>query len=318
MQMVFKLAREIPSTTGQVGAVGIIHSGDLFNQPNGPLIPRTTDVWVSEMLSKSPVPICSIPGNHDMKGHRKEACNNHPYGVICHNGAVLDVCWPRYQIFGDDPIVIVTGWPYSPKGPAEFFEFLRVQGSLRKLKAELQELQGKRVFVVGMAHGFFGPTAGSAYGEAISAYGSILGTGIDVLQYGHPHTFDGEVILDEAGEKRAILGPGALIRGTLAEHDINRKPAISIMEFRSDGFDCKFAAVPHKAASEVFDLVKHRKQAREDVQHTRFVEALRRVDPETLTIEGLLEQMRAEAAIEDDVVTLFRHYIQIAGATEEG
>jgi len=318
MQMVFKLAREIKSSTGETGAAAIVHSGDLFNQPSGPLIPRTTDTWVSEILSKTPVPICSIPGNHDMKGHRKEACSNHPYGVLSYNKVVLDVCWPRYQVVGTDPIVIITGWPYTPRGPAEFFEFLRVQGSLRKLRDELEQSSGKKVYVVGLAHGFFGPTAGTAYGEGITPYTAILGTGIDALQYGHPHTFDGEVVLEEDGRKRVVLGPGALLRGTLAEHDVNRKPAISVIEFTAAGFECKFTSVPHKPAAEVFDLVKHKKQAREQVHHTRFVEALRRVDPEGLTIEALLEQMRQEASIDDDVITLFRHYVQIAGATEEG
>lgn len=309
----FKLAAQIrlPGVNAN-GAAGIVHSGDLFHQPHGKLISRKLDTWIIPILKSSPVPIYAIPGNHDMKAHRTESLDDHPYGVLVADEAIKQACWPTYFVVGNDPPVIVTGMEFTGAGPRTWLEYLRTTKELITLKKNLSDSTGSKVQVMALTHCWWGPTDGVNRGEPLIGYDNIKNTGIDVMMYGHPHTEDGIMQVQDDYGQCHIVGPGAFIRGTLAEHDVNRQPKIAIMAFMEDGtHTVRLVSVPHLPADQVFDLVKHQRARRESEVETQFIHELSQIDTSDQTLEQLLTSAEGNGT-PTQVVSLSRQYLTMA------
>ena len=127
----------------KVGADAIQIAGDLFHVPEGPAIARRLDTTIAEELRKSPCPIYTIPGNHDLQNERMENLPNHPYGVLVSTGLVQDICWPKYVVVGQDPPVIITGYPYTSEGPGPWLSSLAASKELHRLKDSVRTSTGK-------------------------------------------------------------------------------------------------------------------------------------------------------------------------------
>jgi hypothetical protein len=96
-------------------------------------------------------------------------------------------------------------------------------------------------------------------------------------------------IQDDYGQP-SIVGPGAFIRGTLAEHDVTRQPMIAVIVFNENGtHQIKLVAVPHLPAEQVFDLEKHKKVRREAEVETQFIQELGMIDTNGQTLAQLME-----------------------------
>jgi predicted phosphodiesterase len=308
LQALFKLAKLIKHKDG-VGASAVVHAGDLFHQPQGKLISRRLDTWIIPILKTCPVPILAIPGNHDMQGHRTDSLEDHPYGVLLHSQSITQVAWPSYVVVGDDPPIIVTGKEFTTNGPLSWLNYIKENKTLINLKMEIKEKTGKNAKVVALTHCWWGPSTGTNMGEPLIGYNELSNTGIDVLMYGHPHTLDGVISLQDDYGSQFLVGPGAFIRGTLAEHDVNREPKIMIATFEADGvFDVKLVSVPHQKASEVFDLSGHQKQKREEADHASFIRELQETLQKELSPEDILESPTAKNT-DPEVVALVRQYI---------
>jgi Icc-related predicted phosphoesterase len=308
----FRLAKQIKMPgQSQSGATAIVHSGDLFHQPYGKLISRRLDTWIIPLLRESPVPLYAIPGNHDMKAHRQESLEDHPYGVLLADDIIKQATWPTYYVVGDNPPVIITGREFTPQGPKPWLDNLRVNSDLINLKKSLSESTGKKVQTLALTHCWWGPVDGVNRGEPLVGYNSVADTGIDIMMYGHPHTMDGINKIQDSFGQSLIIGPGAFIRGTLAEHDVNRQPMINVMFFYEDGtHSALLVAVPHDPPAKVFDLAKHQKVKKEAEVETQFIQELSKIDTKDQTLEQLLE--KAGQGTPPQVLSLAKQYITLA------
>jgi hypothetical protein len=197
----------------------------------------------------------------------------------------------------DDPTLIITGKEFTRQGPNSWLDSLRETKELIDIKNSLGDAH-----VLALTHNHWGVSDGLIMGEQITGHSRILGTGIDVLVYGHPHTYDGEFILDDEQGQVSVIGPGALIRGTLAEHDTGREPKFVVSIFKSNR-EIKniLVTIPHEPSEVVFDLEKHESQKNEKRIQDRFITELRNLSTNSVNLEDLLDSAssRCSAAIID-------------------
>lgn len=308
IQDLFRLASGI-SIAGATGASAILHGGDMYHQPEGKLISRRLDTWLSSLLRNSPVPILTIPGNHDMKAHRMESLDNHPYGVLLANQVIKQVTWPGYQVVGTDPPVIVTGREFREEGPSAWLDWLSSSGELNNFKGGLKSSTGANVQCAAATHSWWGPVDTINRGQPVCSYNHLKGTGIDIMLYGHPHTCDGVMRVQDDSGQLSVVGPGAFVRGTVAEHDINREPKVAILVFNSDGTrDVKLVSIPHESAEIVFDLERHNRVKREAEVEEKFVEECKKLGQTSKSLKEVLSAVDGKG-FPPNVFTLVRQYL---------
>jgi DNA repair exonuclease SbcCD nuclease subunit len=296
--------------SAELQAQALVHGGDLFHQPKGQLIDRMVDQWLMEHFRQAPAPWFTIPGNHDMHGHRLESLRSHPYGCLEKAGLITSVVWPNYAIVGSDPIVLITGKEFHPDGPISWLESLRDEGTLIAWKEDVSREYGVPVFALALCHGFWGPANGWQFGEVLTSYSEICDTGIDVVLTGHDHACKGIQQLENDDGYQWVIEPGALLRGTIAEKDIGREPKMVIMTFESGGHhDIRLESVPHDDPALVFNFDNQKKEKKRQEIETLFIEECRKLQTRGTTIEVVLNTIESEGAISSRVAVLTREYL---------
>jgi hypothetical protein len=310
IQALVKLAEhlKLPGSE-QKGAAAVTIAGDLFHQPEAKQISRKLETWLIPELRKFKVPVIVIPGNHDMKAHRMASLEEHPYGVLTANDVVKQVIWPGYMVVGSDPPVIVVGKEFHPSGPKPWLVHLQQTEELLTLRKAVKDRMGVEPQVLAQTHCWWGPADGINRGEPLVGYDNIKDTGIDIMIYGHPHSLDGVMQVQDSRGQSFIVGPGAFIRGTLAEHDTKREPKISISIFENDGTHrVMLVSVPHQPADVVFNFEKHTRMKKEVEVRAQFVKELGQVEGDGQTLEDIFTKA-AESSTPPEVIARARQYI---------
>jgi DNA repair exonuclease SbcCD nuclease subunit len=316
IQFLFNFSRTV-TIRGQQGAAAILHGGDLFHQPRGPLISRRVDQWLYQILRESPCPILAVPGNHDMQGHHLDSLENHPYGCLAASEVIFSAIWPNYFLVGQDPLVLVTGRQFVPEGAGPWLDELKEYRTLDTLKQDIQDQYGVSVYNVILSHAYWGEKGGEHYGEPVTAYGDIEGTGIDVLIFGHDHSCNGIHPVETDEGFKYVVGPGAFVRGTIGETDLWREPKIVVLGMESAGHhEITLVSVPHQPADEVFNLDLQAQRKRKRDREMMFIEECRKIECKSPTIEVVLASMVDRNFISPRVIPLVREYI--SRATDQG
>jgi exonuclease SbcD len=299
----FRISKELQ-------AQALVHSGDLFNQPKGQLIDRSVDQWLMEKFRKAPAPWYTIPGNHDMFGHKVDSLKSHPYGCLEKAGLITSVMWPNYALIGSDPVILITGREFNADGPVSWLESLRDEETLIDWKKDISRECGVPVFVLALCHGFWGPENGWQFGEIVTSYSEICGTGIDVVLTGHDHACKGIQQLENEDGYQWVIEPGALLRGTIAEKDIGREPKMVVLDFESSGHhEFNLVTIAHDAPEYVFNFDNQKKEKkRQEVEHM-FIEECRRLQTKGTTIEVILNTIESDQTVSSRVASLTREYL---------
>jgi DNA repair protein SbcD/Mre11 len=296
--------------SAELQAQALVHGGDLFNQPKGQLIDRMVDQWLMEKFRQAPAQWFTIPGNHDMFGHRVDSLKNHPYGCLEKSGLITSVIWPNYALVGSDPIVLITGKEFHSDGPVSWLENLRDEETLIDWKKDVSREYGVPVFVLALCHGFWGAEGGWQFGEVVTSYTEICSTGIDVVLTGHDHACKGIQQIEDDDGYKWVIEPGALLRGTIAEKDIGREPKMVIMDFDSAGdHGIRLESIPHDAPELVFNFDNQKKEKkRQEVEHM-FIEECRKLQTRGTTIEVILNTIESDETISSRVAALTKEYL---------
>lgn len=307
----FNLAANIRWEGHTQPAAAITIAGDICHQPRGELISRRLDIRLISTMAEAPCPILAILGNHDKDRDRIESIETHPLGTLVASKILNLTHWPDYRVVGTDPPILITGRQYTVEGPGPWLDYLRTTAQLRTLKETLSQQLGQKVYAFVMTHCNWGQADGALRGDPIVGHHRVLGTGVDVMFYGHPHTDDGVAELDDDGRKVWIAGPGAFTRGTIAEHDVNRQPKILVAVFHADKpHEVITVPIPHEPADKVFDLVGHARVRQIRDAEERFVQALSRIDAQAKTPEEVLAAAADRTPAK--VVARTRQYITMA------
>jgi DNA repair exonuclease SbcCD nuclease subunit len=289
-------------------------AGDICHQPKGELISRKLDIRLIESFGAAPCPIAAILGNHDKDRDRIESIGTHPLGTLVASRLITLVHWPDYMLVGENPKVLITGRQYTVDGPADWLEFLKTSQALNTLRSNLEQESGVKVLTLVMTHCNWGPNDGNAMGDVVLGHHRVLGTGIDLMFYGHPHTDDGITQLDDGDRVVRIVGPGAFTRGTIAESDVKREPKVMVSFFHQDGtIEVLTPAIPHEPAEQVFDMEEHSRVKRVRDVTKKFVQTLQALDVKGQTIPEILEEVKSKTS--PSVLERCRYYCSQAEAS---
>ncbi len=260
------------------GAAAVLVAGDFFDNPRGSQIRRRLDRAVEPVLRSWGCPVLGIRGNHDVEHGRADALVDHPLGELEATGVVRIVGPDPAQgvVVGDVCRVMVMGYDYRREGPLDYLRRQRLERA-RHIGLGPRDYRNCH-FAVLLTHCFWGDTTGTIYGEPVVGVEEAVGTDFDVVAHGHDHRCFGVRWVESLMHPPvAVVGPGALLRGSLAEEDVQRQPMVAVMRFTPGHRpDVQLEVVPCEAAAVVFDLARHAEERNAANVVSEFTEALQR------------------------------------------
>lgn len=247
----------------------------------------------------------AIPGNHDMSYNDPTTLGRQPLGFLMESG-VFKPLHDREIIKGSLKARLI-GVGYTTD--------LAVDG--------LQELVRKRPddgYVVAFVHALASMDPGekiqSFFNERIFDYRDLVFEGCpDAYVFGHYHKDQG--IVDHMGIKFVNLG--AVSRGALTFENLERKPKSSVIKINSQGLFVEEHVLPHKDASEVFDLERKKTLDKQKDNLSDFLAQLR-TTTNLPAQEGVESRKAMMATFPDDLRDLITETMEAAeaGTLEEG
>ncbi len=231
--------RETVSIANNYNVDAVLHGGDLFDLPE----PGLGQVGLFlEALKDLRAPILVAPGNHDMYGHNPNTLERTVLGLLKRIG-FLGYLTPEPRCFGDGEIKVqVTGQGFH----AEIdHQDIALDYAVRKPSG--------CDCAIHVAHGMVLPQriiSNAPFLPAATAAEEILrSTEADYTLTGHYHLpFE---ISD--GEKR-VVNPGALVRLSAIQEEIDRMPAVMLIECSQSGISHRIIPLAcAKPGSEALD-----------------------------------------------------------------
>jgi exonuclease SbcD len=99
------------------GCLGIIIPGDIVDTP-GIALPTLVELCL--LLARSPCPIYTVPGNHDLWGGSPDTVDRTPYGALTRFGLIRDLSRGLYPVDG----VLLTGHGYDADTDRDLAQYM--------------------------------------------------------------------------------------------------------------------------------------------------------------------------------------------------
>lgn len=259
---------DIAKTNG-VGA--IVFTGDLFNNKN----PRATShrflnkvVW---LLKKSPAPLYSIVGNHDIQFNDNNTLRNQPLGTLFFTGVVNRLqfdTWDKFSVQGIDYIHGIT------------------------------QLNDKHNLVI--THAFIQQSPGSMFGgERVYGYDEVTSLlNADFVVNGHDHAHYPIV----THGKTTIVRPGALLRFSRNETDIERPVAVAVIDLVTK--TAHYEYLKTQPPKEVFNLTEKDLKEESNKEVVSFVESLQNISTQkNKSLHEEVEEMGLAADVKEQILS---------------
>lgn len=228
----------------KLGATAVLRAGDLFHQKAANKTTMRTLATISRIHREYGCNTYAVAGNHDMTHNDPDSIPGQPLGVLYDSGVFHRLTEQCFEL-GSTKVRTVG---------VEYTTDLDVDG--------LQNLVRKKDenYSIAVVHALaaFAPEEKiqSFFNERIFDYRDLVFEGCpDVYVFGHYHKDQG--IVEHQGVKFVNLG--AISRGALTIENLDRKPKVSHIRVSSNGVSVEEIVVPHKDASEVFDLEKKKR-----------------------------------------------------------
>jgi DNA repair exonuclease SbcCD nuclease subunit len=238
----------------KLGARAVVCSGDFFHLKKG--TPHHIVIkllaW-ARYLDLHSIMVIGIAGNHDLQDNRLASLDQQPLGVLFESGLLYDAAVAPVDV-NNEHLVAVVGLPYPTATDPE---------SLRTLPAHHCR------YGLLLIHAFCAPEGGEYFGEHIHDYASLAATGYDVIVCGHDHRDQGVQQVNGTW----IINVGALLRGNLAQPELERDVKIAVITFE-ETITVQQVKLRARPAAEVFDLEAHAKQVEEASTVAAFLEHL--------------------------------------------
>lgn len=263
----------------------ILHGGDIFDRPDvSPALVRELVI----LLSKYPIPIYAVAGNHDIYGQNPLTVNRTMLGLLDGMGIIKLIQPGEKLIFEDGPRKVqLTGQPY----------FYGIDGEFKR-QSYMIEKSHDVDFAIHMVHGmllerpFF-------QGMAYTLIEEIAGTQADITLTGHYHTGFNTKIIDG----KFFINPGSLVRINNSLNELSRMPKVVIIDI---GDNIKITEMNLKCAlpgDEVLDRTKVQAMAFREKKLAEFVQGIYSTGHyNTVNINKIIEEISMQQNIKDDVV----------------
>jgi len=167
--------------------------------------------------------------------------------------------------------------------------------------------KGDEDWLVCVAHVLASEQGGTMFeNEDIIPYAELANYAPDLFLLGHWHKDQGVVDVD--GTK--IVNIGSMTRGSIAQDDVERRPAIALLTFTKTEIKVQVARLRVRPSEEVFDIESHiRAEARASTMDA-FVSSVREtlVDTEGESLEDIVKG----ASVPEQVQERTLYYLEMA------
>ena len=284
----------------KVKAHAVLRIGDFFDSKTAS---RTTHSLVAEAAKIHrgyPCETLSVVGNHDMAYNDIGTVDKQPLGVL-YKAGIFGLVDKTYE--SGDFKVRVVGVDYMPD--------LDVDGLHDIVRKKDENITIAAVHLLaGMAPE---EKIQSFFKEKIFDYRDLVFEGCpDVYVFGHYHKDQG--IVEHMGVKFVNLG--AVSRGALTFENLERKPKISYIKATPNGVSVEEMIVPHKDASEVFDLELKKRLVKERITINEFIQKYQ--EHKNLSSESSMQERLASLdKFPEDLRRVIMELVEIGAAEAE-
>lgn len=252
----------------QIKAVGekmkvdfFIFAGDLFNLKAPMRNPHALNSRLINLFKSFPAPIYATEGNHDLRQDSYETFDEQPLNVIYASDALIQTRSIKKTI--NNISMKISGIPF------------REEPDLSTIDRANKDVD-LNIFIL---HLYATLDGGMLFRSKLFSYEEISKLMDDIFILGHYHVDQGIEILEINGKKQYFINLGAISRGSLSDEDVNRQPKISLVTVTKDNgnisIETNIIKLKVKPVDEVFDLVVHEREKKEQKEAKEFVDKLK-------------------------------------------
>lgn len=270
----FELLNQIASLA-QSRDAAIVLAGDVFHHKTPIRTSHESTMRLIDWARQALVPVYAVPGNHDLSHDRLQSLQEtQPLGVVFASGA----------------IEMLDGWMEDADGSPVYgvpWQMTFDETNVREALADYRDQQWGEPHHLVVTHAPLYPPGRELKFEFYPArdWADAMGN-TGTAHYGHVHEPHGAYYV--AGV--TFSNCGALSRGSLHEHNLNRTPAVAI--WNSETGLIRHQELNAKPASEVFLLQQAQESRAKELNLNAFLESVRSTQLAITSTDSVLDHVR--------------------------
>lgn len=260
-QDVYGKLEQIKAIGDKVEANFFICAGDLFNLKAPMRNPHALNSRLINLFKSFPAPIYATEGNHDLRQDSYETFDEQPLNVIYASDALIQARNIRKTVNGIS--FRIRSIPFQEEPDLATIE-------------RANDDVDVSIFIL---HLYATLDGGMLFKTKLFSYSEIAQLKDDVFVLGHYHVDQGIEILTEQGKPQHFVNVGSITRGTLSDEDVNRQPKVGVITVKKENgkisIEHMIVKLKVKPVEEVFDLVVHEREKKEQKEAQEFVSKLK-------------------------------------------
>lgn len=267
---------QVGEVAREVGAAAVLDGGDFFDLKTPARNSHSVIQKVARVHREYPCPVYANVGNHDCVYGDYAFLPQQPLGVLYETG-IFQRLYDEHELCleAGGVKVRVVGVPYH--------------GTRYDLKRLANIHRRDEDYLLVVAHLLASPEKCSMFdSEDVLTYGQLDAYPVDGWFFGHWHKDQG---IARTPRGKLVVNIGSLTRGSLAQDDLERVPAVAVVRCTSRALTVEKRPLRHQPAEVAFDL------ARRD-------ESLLREDLMEAHVEAVNESLRSQVPsgdLRDDI-----------------
>jgi DNA repair protein SbcD/Mre11 len=238
-----------------------ICGGDLYNLKAPMRNPHELNTKLITLFKSYPAPIYMTEGNHDLRNDNYETFNEQPLQVLYSSDALIQTRNIERKIRNIS------------------FRIRSIPFKEEPCISDIDRAKNDVDLNIFILHLYATLDGGMLFKTKLYSYDEIAEVGDDIFVLGHYHADQGIEILNRKGKKQYFINLGAISRGVLSEEDTKRKPKIGLVTVKKENdeisIECKKILLDVKPVEEVFDLIVHEREKKEQKEAQEFVQRLK-------------------------------------------
>lgn len=280
----------------------VVFLGDIFHRKDPKLNSHELNTKLIEVFQSFNADVYVVPGNHDISMTTKNLYKQ-PLKVIEQARAITLLGYPETETFvasySDVDIYGLINKDSLDKFSQGYFD----------IEAEIKDISKHNLLCL---HQMLLPDGEKFFGDFLN-FAEIAQLNFGYFACGHYHPGYNPVV--KSAHNKRFINPGAISRGSLDSHNLDKEPSFLISVFEKDT-DAKFyrIIIPHEPAEKVFDLDKIAKAVVSKEEVFKFIAALKDVSEEEFdlsSVDGLLSLLLT-LDVEKEIIDFIRPYLQTA------
>ena len=259
---IFQKLEQIKAIGKKVGADFFICGGDLFNLKAPMRNPHGLNSRLINLFKSFPAPIYATEGNHDLRQDSYETFDEQPLNVIYSSDALIQARNIKRTI--NDITFRIRSIPFQE------------EPDLSTIDRAGDDVDVS-IFIL---HLYATLEGGMLFRTKLFSYYEIAKLMDDIFVMGHYHVDQGIEVINENGKPQHFINVGAISRGALSEEDTRRQPKVSVVTVTKENgkvsVETMVVRLKVKPVDEIFDLVVHDREKKEQQEAQEFVEKLQK------------------------------------------